>query len=265
MTDIGFIGTGVITEAVVSGLCTLAEPPTRITVSPRNAERARSLSSRFRQVSVAADNQSVVNVSDVVCIAVRPEIAAALLGELGFRQDQSIVSFVATVPIVELRELVAPATRICRMVPMPPVADHLGPIALCPPNEKIATLFGGIGTVTQVDDEKRLHTLWAVTAMVAPFFGLLHEMSAWLEARNIEPYQARRYVGSMIHALSVTAKRVGDGGFERLIDEHSTPKGLNEQALRELKSAGWGVLIPKVLNLIAKRLNGRADFESRMP
>ena len=264
MTSIGFIGTGVITEAVVSGLCTLAEPPARITVSPRNAERATSLSGRFARVSVAADNQSVVDVSDVICIAVRPEIATKALGELGFRENQSIVSFLATISIVEMREFVAPATQICRMVPLPPVANHLGPIALCPPSEEIATLFGSIGTLVEVDDEERLLTLWTVTAMMAPFFGLSHQMSAWLEARNIEPKQARRYVGSMIHALSVTGKQGIEGGFEQLIDEHSTPKGLNEQAFRELKLAGWLTLIPKVLGLIDERLNGRADFECHL-
>ncbi len=70
------------------------------------------------------------------------------------------------------------------MVPLPPVADHLGPIALCPPDRKIAALFGGIGTVTEIDTEEQLHALWTVTAMMAPYFGFLQQMSAWLEARK---------------------------------------------------------------------------------
>ena len=264
MTTIGFIGTGAITEAVVSGLCRLAEPPARITISPRNAARAESLSGRFAKVSVAADNQSVVDASDVVCIAVPAKVGTAVLGELRFRERQSIVSFLAMIPIVEMQGYVAPARQICRMVPLPPVANHLGPIVLCPPNEEIATLFGGIGTLVEVDDEERLLTLWTVTAMMAPFFGLSHQVSAWLEARNIEPRQARLYVGSMIHALSVTGKQEGEVGFEQLIDDHSTPKGLNEQALRELTRAGWLALVPKVLRLIEERLHGRANFESPM-
>jgi len=264
MGCIGFVGTGTITQAVVSGLCTLAEPPARITVSPRNAARAESLSGRFRQVTVAPDNQSVVDASDVVCIAVRPEIANDVLEALDFREDQIVVSFVATISIAGMRDLIAPARRVCRMVPLPPVADHLGPIALYPPDKRIATLFGGIGTVTEVDTEEQLHALWTVTAMMAPYFGFLQQMSAWLEARNIEPQRARRYVGSMLHALSVTGKQVGDGGFDQLFVEHPTPRGLNEQALRELNGAGWDTLVSKALDLIEDRLNGRADFESRL-
>lgn len=262
MTNIGFIGTGAITEAVVTGLCTLAKPPSWIEVSPRNVERARTLSDKFQRVSVAPDNQSVINASDVVCLAVRPDIAPTLLRELRFREDQHIVSFIATISIDDMRALVAPATQVCRMVPLPPVANHLGPVALCPPNQDIAAIFGGIGTLTQVSDEAQLHALWATTSMMAPFFSLLNQMSAWLEERGIEPEQARQYVASLIHALSVTGKEATNSDFKDLIVEHSTPQGLNEQALRELQNAGWCALISGVLSLIEKRLNGGADFDS---
>lgn len=264
MDYIGFVGTGTITEAVVSGLCTLAEPPAQITVSPRNVARAKSLSERFGQVTIAPDNQSVVDASDVVCIAVRPEIANDVLEALDFRESQIVVSFLATVSIARMRNLIAPARRVCRMVPLPTVANHLGPIALCPPDKKIAALFGGIGTVTEIDTEEQFHALWTVTAMMAPYFGFLQQMSEWLEARDIEPQRAQRFVGSMLHALSVTGKQVGVCGFQHLIVEHSTPRGLNEQALRELNDAGWGALVSKALDLIENRLSGRADFESRM-
>lgn len=264
MERIGFVGTGAITEAVVTGLCRLEHPPSRIAVSPRNAERANSLSKRFERVTVAPDNQAVVDASDVVCLAVLPEIASEVLAELRFREGQHIVSFVATLSINDLQGLAAPAQQVCRMVPLPPVADHLGPIALCPPNQAIARLFGGLGTLTEVDDEEQLRILWTATAMMASFFAFSNQISTWLEARSIEPQQARRYVGSMIHALSVTGRQGGESGFEQLIVEHSTPRGLNEQALRELDSAGWCALVPEVLSLIEKRLAGRADFDSRI-
>ena len=262
MASIGFIGTGAITEAVVTGLCTLDDPPSEITVSPRNLERARALSETFQRVSVAPDNQSVIDSSDVVCLAVRPDIANTLLRDLRFREGQQIVSFIATISISDIRTLVAPAKQVCRMVPLPAVAQHLGPVALCPPNQEIAALFGGIGILTQVNDEAQLHALWAVTSMMAPFFGSLNQMGSWLEDRNIEPEQARQYVASMIHAMSVTAKGAGNSDFEDLIVEHSTPRGLNEQALRELQGAGCCAHISSVLTLIENRLNGEADFDS---
>ena len=61
---LGFIGTGTITTAMVTGLCTAAETPEHILVSPRNAERAAGLAEAFTQVAVAKDNQEVIDGSD---------------------------------------------------------------------------------------------------------------------------------------------------------------------------------------------------------
>src|SRR4051812_6890899 len=53
---IGFIGTGRIAEAVVTGLCTSAAPPDEVLLSPRNAAIAQRLAMRFPIVQIAANN-----------------------------------------------------------------------------------------------------------------------------------------------------------------------------------------------------------------
>ena len=72
---LGFVGTGTITTALVTGLCTAARPPERILVSPRNAEKAAALAEAFPRVAVAKDNQAVIDGSDWVFRAVLPRIA----------------------------------------------------------------------------------------------------------------------------------------------------------------------------------------------
>ena len=259
--SVGFLGTGAITEAVVIGLCTQDgrdAPP--ILVSPRNADRAAALAQRFPKVTVASDNQVLVDASDILCLALHPDAAEAIIADLRFREDQKVVSFISPLSLAELRPLVAPAATICRMVPLPPAAEHLGPVALCPPQAEIAALFEGIGTLVQVEREEQLKALLATTAMMAPFFGFLDHIADWLERQQVEPEEARRYVGAMLHALAVTGKAEAERGFAKLIIEHSTAEGLNEQALRELERAGWGSAVAAVLDLIQERLNGRATF-----
>lgn len=75
MKAIGFVGTGTITEAMVEGL--LAEPAhsSNIHVSPLNAQIAARLAAKFDTLIVAADNQAVVDQSDIVIPAIRPQIA----------------------------------------------------------------------------------------------------------------------------------------------------------------------------------------------
>lgn len=81
---IGFVGTGTITTAVVTGLCGAEDASDlQITVSPRNQEKAAALLAQFpAQVSIGKDNQEVLDRSDIVCIAVTPVQAPQTLSAL---------------------------------------------------------------------------------------------------------------------------------------------------------------------------------------
>ena len=93
-------------------------------LSPRNAERAQALAERHATVTVAADNQAVIDAADVVVLAVRPQ-DRAVLGELRFNQ-RPVVSLLAGVTHAELAPLVAPAREIRRAIPLPDVARRTG-------------------------------------------------------------------------------------------------------------------------------------------
>ena len=257
---LGFIGTGTITTAVVTGLCTADRSPERILVSPRNAERAAALAETFPQVSVATDNQEVIGGSDWVFLAVLPKMAPEVLSPLRFRSDQRIVSLIATLSAAELADLVAPASAIVRVVPLPPVALHLGPIAICPPDPEVAELLDRIGSAVEVEDEHQLYALWSVTALMAPYFALLGRTTDWLAAQGVEAAASSRYAGAMFHGLSVFGAEAGAEGFGPLTKEHQTPGGLNEQALRELAATGWYDELETVLDNILARLDGRAIY-----
>jgi pyrroline-5-carboxylate reductase len=257
---LGFVGTGTITTAVVTGLCTAARPPEGILVSPRNAEKAAALAEAFPQVAVAKDNQAVIDGSDWVFLAVLPQMAQEVLAPLRFGDDQRIVSLIATLSRTKLADLVAPATAIFLVIPLPPVARHLGPIALCPPNREVADLLDRIGSAVEVEDERRLYALWSVTALMAPYFALLGRTTDWLAVQGVEVAAGSRYTGAMFHGLSVFCAEAGSEGFDPLTAEHQTPGGLNEQALRTLTAGGWYKQLEGVLDDILARLEGRLTY-----
>ena len=97
---LGFIGTGRITTALVEGFCTTPDPPASIIVSPRNAEKAAQLAVRFRHVTVAKDNQAIVDGCDCVFLALRPPMVS-VLGEIRFRPEQRIISLMPTRPFTQ--------------------------------------------------------------------------------------------------------------------------------------------------------------------
>jgi pyrroline-5-carboxylate reductase len=262
---VGFIGVGTIAEALITGMCAEGEQRASFLLSPRNADIAKRLAERFSFIKVAADNQAVVDKSDIVFLAVRPQVAVDVLGSLKFRPEQHIVSLIATFDMARLRALVAPAGTIARAAPLPGIARRVGPLTLYPPVPEIAGLLEGLGQLIQLQKESDLEAFWAVTGLMSTYFGFLDEIAGWLARQNLEEAQIRPFVAAMFEALAaMTAERPHDG-FDRLALEHTTAGGLNEQAYRELKAAGWTTLVSQALDLIQARILGRATFTDRLP
>jgi pyrroline-5-carboxylate reductase len=192
-------------------------------------------------------------------------VAADVLGALKFRKYQRIVSLIATFDVARLRTLVAPASTIARAAPLPAVARRLGPLTLYPPVPEIARLLEGLGQLIQLQDESALDAFWAVSGLMGSYFGWLDEIAGWLVRHDLEETQVRPYVAALFESLSVTGAERAKDGFDRLVVEHSTPGGLNEQAYRELQAAGWTGLVSQTLDLIHARILGRATLADRLP
>ena len=87
----GVLGVGALASAIVTGLCDgVADPPV-IVLSPRNAEAAAGLAARFDSVSVAADNQAVLDAAELVFVALR-RVARRRHAELIGRPEHVVVS-----------------------------------------------------------------------------------------------------------------------------------------------------------------------------
>ena len=89
----GVLGVGSIARAIVIGLCDGVPDPPRIVLSPRGAAVSAELAGRYPTVTVATDNQAVVDGSDVVLVCLR-RADAGLLGDLTWRPEQVVVSAV---------------------------------------------------------------------------------------------------------------------------------------------------------------------------
>jgi pyrroline-5-carboxylate reductase len=252
--QLGFIGTGNITTAVVEGLCTADFPPATIVVSPRNAVKASKLSQRFSQVRIAASNQEVIDTCDTIFLATLPQIATSTLADLQFRPNQTIISLVAAISLGEMRKLVEPAQNVIRAIPLPPVAQHLGPILLYPENQEAISIFNKIGRPLAVATEKQFNLLTTVTALIGPFYALIDETTRWATAAGVDQQIAASYTAAMFHALSVLALDVPDGNFSTLVTEASSPGGLNEQALEVVRKHGGYDAFKEALDAIAVRM-----------
>ncbi|HLH20686.1 MAG TPA: pyrroline-5-carboxylate reductase [Bryobacteraceae bacterium] len=255
---LGFLGTGAITSAMVTGLRAPGEDPRPILLSPRNAATAAVLADRFDHVSVAASNQEVVDQCETIVIAVRPQIAEEVLAGLHFPAHANVISLVSGLPVRRLAELTAPATRISRAVPLPSAARRLSPTPIYPRDPEVVELFDRLGTAIAVEDEARFDALCVITATMAAYFAFAGASAAWLERHGIDPPQARDYVARIYMGLAQTTVEAPCRSFGELAADHATLGGTNEQVLGYLKQHGVFDRFDEALDSILRRLTGRA-------
>jgi pyrroline-5-carboxylate reductase len=248
----GVLGVGAIGAAIVTGLCENVDDAPEVLLSPRNAGIAAGLAQRFVTVDVAADNQAVVDDAPVVIVCVRPQVAQTVLAELRFPADRVVISTMAGVPVNALQRLVAPATDVARVIPLPSVARREGITPVHPPNATAAALFDRLGETVELADVRAFDAFSASTATIAAHFAYLNTIAAWLESQEIPPPAATRYVASMFAGLA-EATRSGER-FEQLAREHATSGGINEQFLNELEQSGTFEQVSLSLQRVLGRL-----------
>ncbi len=251
---LGFVGAGAITTAIVTGLNASDAASDTILVSPRNADVAAALDAKFANVTVATSNQAVLDGSDVVIIAVRPQVVDEVLPALKFRPDHHVISLMAIIPLDRVAALVAPATKVARAIPLPMVADCCGPTPIYPDDPIAAGLFNRIGTAIPAKNADQFSAFSAATATMSPYFAFAGEITDWLTRHDVPAGDARRYVASVFQGLANIAANMPAHGYAELAAEFATRGGINEQAAKHLRDTGALASLSDALDAVLRRI-----------
>ncbi|MDB9767678.1 pyrroline-5-carboxylate reductase [Candidatus Pelagibacter sp.] len=252
---LGFIGTGKITSAVITGICSSNISYKKIIISHRNKSISSTLKKKFKKITISKENQEIVNTCDWIFLSVTPTVGEKIIKDLKFRSSQIIISFISTITLAQLKKVIKVKAKIIRAIPLPPISLKKGPVPICPPNKKVKDFFNKIGTTVEIKDEKSSINFWSTSGMMAPFYELLRVMTDWLVKRGVKRNDAQKYITSLFLALSEDAVVNSKKDLKYLVKESQTPKGLNEQGVKELTKAGFYKSLEKTLNSIRKRLN----------
>ena len=252
---LGFIGTGKIASSVITGICKSNISYKKIIISPRNKKIAGNLKKNFSRISIAKNNQEVINNSNWVFLAVTPVVGRKIIKDLKFKNNQTIISFISTITLPELKKMIKVKSEIVRAIPLPPISLKKGPIPICPPNRKVKQFFNHLGTTVEINNERSSINFWSTSGMMAPFYELLRVMTDWLVKRGVKRDNAQKYITSLFLALSEDAVVNSKLNLKHLVKESQTPRGLNEQGVKELTKAKFYNSIEKTLNSIHKRLS----------
>jgi pyrroline-5-carboxylate reductase len=252
---LGFIGTGKIASSVIIGICNSKIKYKQIIISPRNKKIALSLKKKFKRIIISKTNQEIVDKSDWVFLSVTPLVGEKIIKDLNFRTGQKVISFISTITLSNLKKMINKKVNIVRAIPLPPISLNEGPIPICPPNKDIKAFFEKLGSPLEIKEEKLSINFWSTSGMMASYYNMLETMSLWLNEKGVKKLDAQKYVTSLFLALSKDAVINSNKDLKLLVKDSQTPKGLNEQALKEMIKKDVYKSVTSTLNSIYKRLD----------
>jgi len=252
--NLGFIGTGTIASCVITGIFKSKISFKKIYISKRNNKNSQKIKKKYKKVLIAENNQEIVDRCNWVFLSVTPTVGNKIIKELKFKSSQTIISFISTISLSQLKKAIKVKAKIVRAIPLPPISLKKGPVPICPKNSKVRKFFNQIGTTVEIKNEKSSINFWSTSGMMAPFYQILSTMTDWLVKKGIKRKNAQKYITSLFLALSEDAVINSKKDLKYLVKESQTPKGLNEQGVKELTKAGFYKSLEKTLNSIHKRL-----------
>ena len=252
---LGFIGTGKIASSVITGICNSKIKYEKIIISPRNKKIAFSLKKKFKKIIISKTNQEIIDKSDWVFLSITPTVGEKIIKDLEFKSNQKVISFISTITLSQLKKMIKKKVDIVRAIPLPPISLREGPVPICPPNKKVKAFFDKLGSTVEIKNEKLSINFWSTSGMMASYYNILDTMSVWLNKKGVKKLDAQKYVTSLFLALSKDAVINSDKDLKLLIKDSQTPRGLNEQGLKDMTKKDVYKSITSTLNNIYKRLD----------
>lgn len=224
---LGFIGVGELALYTIRGL-RQGGYRENILLSPRNPGNAQWLAENL-DCEVEADNQAVVDRSDLVVIATRPPQCLETLSGLEFEPGQTLISVVAGVSQERIRAVLNNAIEIVRAMPVSSAEVGASPTLIFPDHPAASELFAHCGEVIPVAEESVFEMGTVHACVYSWFFALFEELIQATESETLPRELASRLVMGMARgaaelALSKTESTPGriareiatDGTYSRL-------------------------------------------------
>lgn len=240
LPTLGFVGTGAITTAMVTGFCSrAADVPYPIVVSPHYEKNAAKLKADYPdRVTVADSIQAVVDAADWVILAVLPEAGEEVCRSLRFRPAHKIINVMFDKTVEQIAAWInCKVDTMLHMVPLTFNAFTDGPIVQCPPTPEAAEIFGHIGKIISVEKRYQAAVFGAITGCVTSMFAVMDQLIGWAQSEGLSAEQATGYVTNFFAAVCQEAIRQDRTGVHTMATV-STPGGINLQNLELIDAAG---------------------------
>lgn len=259
---VGFIGAGNMATSIIAGLLEQGHSATRIHASDPDPARLDSLAAQA-PVLTTQDNRAVASETDVLILAVKPQVmadAVASIRPVISGRPVVIISIAAGITIASLEQALGSNTAIVRCMPNTPALLREGATALyanaatAPSQQDIATkILGAVGKVCWLEDETQMDIVTAISGSGPAYFFLLMEaMVAAGETLGLGADTTHRLVvQTALGAARMAAQSEVD--LAELRRRVTSPGGTTEAAVRTLENAAFTDIVDAAVRAATDR------------
>lgn len=255
-TKIGFIGGGNMAASLIGGLIADGTTPSLIRVAEPDSARAQSLQQQFT-IQLAADNKSLVEESDVVVLAVKPQILREVCQQVAAQVQQRrplIISIAAGLRIGDIDRWLGDGNAIVRTMPNTPALVQCGATGLYAnarvddtQRETAERIMRAVGLTQWVENEPLLDAVTALSGSGPAYFFLVIEAMQQAGCKLGLSAESSRLLALQTAFGAARMALESSESSEELRRRVTSPGGTTERAIGILEQGGLRELFEQAL------------------
>jgi pyrroline-5-carboxylate reductase len=260
---IAFIGAGNMTRSIISGLVNNAYPAHLITASNPSTGKLSALQADFG-INVTQDNKEAVYSSDVVVLAVKPQLMEQVCGKLAQQQDLSgklFVSIAAGITTPRLQQMLGGTLPVVRTMPNTPSALGKGMTGLFADTnidevdkQYAADLMGQVGEISWVEKESMIDGVIAAAGSSPAYFYLfLEAMQTEAERQGFDHATARLMVQQAMIGAAEMVCHNPHLELSELRTQVTSKGGTTAKAIESFQEQGLEQVVANAMQAAVKR------------
>ena len=259
---IGFIGGGNMANSLISGLIASGHSAQQIWVSDSDQEKLSSLATNMH-INTSATNDALIAEVDVVVLAVKPQLIAAVIKNSKATFDKAnnlLVSIAAGINQESLSKWLGEDKAIVRCMPNTPALVQTGATGLHA-NRNVTdeqrdlaeNIMRSVGISVWVENESELDAVTAVSGSGPAYFFLLMEA---MEKAALELGLTEHTAQLLIEQTALGAAKIALESSEspgELRARVTSPGGTTEQAIKTFNQGDLTGLVSKAIQAAHSR------------
>jgi len=240
---IGFIGAGNMAQAMIKGMLEAQlTTASHLYVANRTPGKLQKLSETFK-VNVSQSNEELIEKSDIVILAVKPQDLLAAIEPVAhaFLDQQIVISLAAGVRMQTLEKHL-PQCRVVRLMPNTPSIIGRGTMGyfMNEPDAGLETmvedLFTPLGSVMKLQDEDQFEAFMIACSSGTGFvYELMMYWQDWIEEHGFDTEVAKQMTIETFLGAAELALKSQDLGLEELQSRVTSKKGVTAAGLESMR------------------------------